>query len=119
MSSGSSKIPIYKKRSLPIASKDYRSVVKDVKRRQSVIEAKLNNAQNLKARLDKLAADIETSKAHVQRRSEREKYNKPAISEAKRTEPSVALIKPHERSVIRTPGGTKRKGIPVNPILTA
>jgi hypothetical protein len=59
MSTNGSKIPVYKKSSLPVASKDYRNVVKDVKRRQSTIKAKLNNAQNLKAQLDKLAVDIE------------------------------------------------------------
>ena len=65
MSSNGSKIPIYKKSSLPVASKDYRNVVKDVKKRQSAIEVKLNSAQNLKAQLDKLAADIEATKGEV------------------------------------------------------
>ena len=57
-----SKIPIYKKSSLPIASKDYRSVVQDVRKRQSAIQVKLRDTQNLKTQLGKLAADIEATK---------------------------------------------------------
>jgi hypothetical protein len=47
MSSNMSKIPIYSKSSLPIASTNYRKVVQDVRNKQSAIQIKLNDAQNL------------------------------------------------------------------------
>ena len=46
-----SKISIYKKSSQPIASREYLNVVKDVKKRQSEIQIKLNDAENLKTQL--------------------------------------------------------------------
>ena len=108
MASNSSKIPIYKKSSLPIASKDYSNVVKDVKRRQSIIRAKLDNTQNLKTQLGKLAADIEATKDKVGGRSDKKEHEIPVFSNI---QPFVAPANTQERSIIRTQGGTKRKGM--------
>jgi gamma-glutamylcysteine synthetase len=111
MSSNTSKIPIYSKSSLPIASTNYRRVVQDVRNKQSAIQIKLNDAQNLKTQLNKLAADIETTKDFAQERSEEQSYQRNIISQTGKVEHSTLITKPHERSVIRTPGGTKRKGM--------
>ena len=111
MASNPSKIPVYKKISLPVASRDYRSVVKDVKRRQLVIQAKLDDTLNLKTQLSKLAKDIQASKDEVQGRSAKEVPEEPVSRQPRKTEHSVAPANTQERSIIRTPGGTKRKGM--------
>ena len=108
MASNTSKIPVYKKSSLPIASKDYRIIVKDVKKRQSIIRAKLDYSQNLKTELGKLAADIEATKDKVGGRSDNREHEIPVF---KNTQPFVAPANTQERTIIRTPGGTKRKGM--------
>ena len=107
-----SKIPIYKKSSLPIASKDYRCVVQDVRKRQSAIQVKLRDTQNLKTQLGKLAADIEATKDQAQGRSEKEIPPEiPLSRQARKKEAFVVPANTQERSVIHTPGGTKRKGM--------
>ena len=85
--------------------------MQDVRNKQSAIQIKLNDAQNLKTQLNKLAADIETTKDFAQERSEEESYQRNIISQTGKVEHSTLITKPHERSVIRTPGGTKRKGM--------
>ena len=108
MASNTSKILVYKKSSLPIVSKDYCIVVKDVKKRQLIIRAKLDYSQNLKTELGKLAADIEATKDKIGGRSDNREHEIPV---SKKTQPFVAPANTQERSLIRTPRGTKRKGM--------
>ena len=75
---------------------------------------KLNNTENLKTQLGKLAADIEATKDKVQGRSEKESHHSHEISvlrQARKEGSAVAPAKTQERSVIRTPGRTKQKGM--------
>ena len=111
MASNPSKIFVYKKSSLSIASRDYRSVVKDVKRRQLVIQAKLDDTLNLKTQLSKLAKDMQASKDEVQGRSDKEVPEEPVSRQPRKIQHSVAPANTQERSIIRRPGGTKRKGM--------
>lgn len=82
--------------------------MKDVKKRQSIIRAKLENTHNLKTKLGKLAADIEATKDKVAGRSDMEEHEMPGF---RNIQHFVAPASTQERSTIRTSGRTKRKGM--------
>lgn len=86
-----------------------RNVLRDVKKQQAAIEVKLKDTQSLKLKLSEVAADIET--VRKERRGEQSIQAEKNEEKAHKQRPhSSGPAGPQQRTIILTPGGTKRKG---------
>lgn len=88
-----SKIPKYLKSSLPFASTDYKKTLRGVREKKVVIEVKLGELKILKTELEDVTLSTPLTKT-------------PFLAQETVSSSSSSAV----RTVINTPGGTKRKG---------
>jgi len=100
-----SKIPRYKKTKVPVLSKNYTKVLREVKTKKSIINFKESERELLKTQQLKLLDKFQLQ-FNRENRAETTKEAKLCCEEEEETN----NLKSEVRCTIKTPGGTKRKG---------